>query len=89
MHKPAFQNILLYVVLVPYLVFKHFVTHGPDSVSAAIASQCANEQGKFWNFYKILYGNQGEEKSGWANPDNLKICVPNKWNRHEDIQFMS
>lgn len=54
------------------LVFKHFVTHGPDSVSAAIASQCANEQGKFWNFYKILYGNQGEENSGWANTDNLK-----------------
>jgi protein-disulfide isomerase len=54
------------------LVFKHFVTHGPDSMTAAIASQCANEQGWFWNFYKILYGNQGEENSGWANADNLR-----------------
>lgn len=54
------------------LVFKHFVTHGPDSLTAAIASQCANEQGKFWDFYKILYGNQGEENSGWASADNLK-----------------
>lgn len=54
------------------LVFKHFVTHGPDSMTAAIASQCANEQGKFWSFYKILYGNQGDENSGWASGDNLK-----------------
>ncbi|MEP6574874.1 MAG: thioredoxin domain-containing protein [Nitrososphaerota archaeon] len=54
------------------LVFKHFVTHGSDSLSAAIASQCANDQGKFWNFYKVLYNNQGEENSGWANLENLK-----------------
>jgi len=54
------------------LVFKHFVTHGPDSMSAAMASQCANEQGKFWSFYEMLYGNQGDENSGWASVDNLK-----------------
>ena len=57
------------------LVFKHFVTHGPDSMSAAMASQCANEQGKFWKFYELLYGNQGEENSGWANVGNLKKFV--------------
>jgi protein-disulfide isomerase len=28
-------------------VFKHFVTHGSDSFNAALASQCANDQGKF------------------------------------------
>jgi len=54
------------------LLFKHFVTHGPDSMSAAMASQCANDQGKFWSFYEILYGNQGDENSGWASVDNLK-----------------
>ncbi len=54
------------------LVFKHFVTHGPDSMTAAMASQCANEQGRFWRFYELLYGNQGEENSGWASVDNLK-----------------
>lgn len=54
------------------LVVKHFVTHGPDSMSAAMASQCANEQGRFWKFYELLYGNQGEENSGWASVDNLK-----------------
>ena len=54
------------------LAFKHFVTHGPDSFNAALASQCGNEQGKFWNFYGILYNNQGEENSGWASIENLK-----------------
>ena len=54
------------------MIFKNFVTHGPDSNTAAIAAQCANDQGKFWNFYNILYKNQGEENSGWASADNLK-----------------
>lgn len=54
------------------LVFKHFVTHGPDSFNAAVASQCAQEQGKFWNFYDALYNNQGEENSGWVSVENLK-----------------
>jgi protein-disulfide isomerase len=54
------------------MVFKHFVTHGEDSITAAIASQCANEQGHFWNFYKMIYENQGPENSGWANVGNMK-----------------
>lgn len=54
------------------LVFKHFVTHGPDSISAAVASQCANDEGKFWNYYETLYNIQGEENSGWASVENLK-----------------
>jgi protein-disulfide isomerase len=54
------------------MVFKHFVTHGDDSVTAAVASQCANEQGQFWNFYKTVYENQGPENSGWANTENMK-----------------
>jgi protein-disulfide isomerase len=54
------------------LVFKHFVTHGTDSFNAGIASQCANDQGKFWNFYEILYNKQGEENSGWVSVENLK-----------------
>ncbi len=54
------------------MIFKNFVTHGPDSNTAAIAAQCTNDQGKFWNFYNILYKNQGEENSGWASANNLK-----------------
>jgi protein-disulfide isomerase len=54
------------------MIFKHFTIYGPDSITAAIASQCANDQGKFWNFYELLYKNQGAVNSGWANKDNLK-----------------
>jgi protein-disulfide isomerase len=54
------------------IIFKNFVTHGPDSLTAAMAAQCTKDQGKFWNFYQILYNNQGPENSGWANADNLK-----------------
>src|SRR5919199_287205 len=40
------------------MVFKHFPIRGVDSKPAAIAAQCTNEQGKFWDFYKLLYDNQ-------------------------------
>ena len=54
------------------MIFKHFAWYGPDSVTAAIASQCANDQGKFWEFHNILYQSQGEINTGWASKDNLK-----------------
>jgi protein-disulfide isomerase len=54
------------------MVFKHFTIYGDDSVTAAIASQCANEQGHFWRFYKMIYENQGPENSGWASVENMK-----------------
>jgi protein-disulfide isomerase len=54
------------------MVYVHFTKFGPDSVTAAMAAQCANDQGKFWNFYNILFKNQGAENSGWAGKDNLK-----------------
>jgi protein-disulfide isomerase len=40
------------------MVFKHLVHYGSDSTLAAAASQCANDQGKFWDFYHALYTNQ-------------------------------
>jgi len=54
------------------IAFKHFPVVGPDSKPAAMASQCANDQGMFWEFHDELYNNQGHENSGWANRDNLK-----------------
>jgi protein-disulfide isomerase len=45
------------------LAFKNSVTHGPDSITASVAAQCAKEQGKLWNFYEKLYNNQGGENS--------------------------
>jgi len=54
------------------MLFVHFTIYGPDSITAAMAAQCINDQGKFWNLYDILYKNQGAVNSGWANKDNLK-----------------
>ena len=39
------------------LVYKYFPNYGPDSTTAAVAAQCTNDQGKFWNYYDILYKN--------------------------------
>jgi protein-disulfide isomerase len=54
------------------LIFKHLPNRGPDSMGAHLAAQCVHEQGKFWQFYKILYENQQGIDSGWVNEDNLK-----------------
>src|SRR5215469_31946 len=54
------------------MIFKNFITHGPDAITAAMGAACAKDQGKFWNIYEILYKNQGEENSGWANANDSK-----------------
>ncbi len=57
--------------------YKHFPVVGPDSKPAAMASQCANDQGMFWEFHDELFNNQGNENSGWVNRDNLKQVALN------------
>ena len=57
------------------LVFKHLPNRGFDSMGAHLAAQCTNEQGKFWQFHKLLYANQQGIDSGWVNEDNLKKFV--------------
>ncbi|MGH9976228.1 MAG: DsbA family protein [Nitrososphaeraceae archaeon] len=54
------------------LVFKHLPNRGFDSMGAHIAAQCTNDQGKFWQFYKLLYEKQQAIDSGWVSKDNLK-----------------
>lgn len=54
------------------LVFKHLPNRGFDSMGASIAAQCTHEQGRFWDFHKILYENQKPIDSGWVNKENLK-----------------
>ncbi|VFJ13949.1 DsbA family protein [Candidatus Nitrosocosmicus franklandus] len=53
-------------------VFKHLPNRGFDSKNTSLAAQCTNDQGKFWEFHRILYANQGSIDSGWANNENLK-----------------
>ena len=46
---------------------------GEESELAAQAAECANEQGKFWDFHDTLYANQvPEHNSGVFSPENLK-----------------
>jgi protein-disulfide isomerase len=54
------------------MVFKHVPIRGPDSITASIAAQCAGDQGKFWEFYDLLYENQQAENSGWASAASMK-----------------
>jgi protein-disulfide isomerase len=54
------------------LVFEHLPNRGFDSTPAALAAQCTNDQGKFWQYHNLLYKNQGPIDSGWASKDNLK-----------------
>lgn len=34
--------------------------------------QCTNDQGKFWQYHNLLYGNQKQIDSGWVSKNNLK-----------------
>ena len=54
------------------LVFKHLPNRGFDSMGAALAAQCTNDQGKFWQYHKLLYSNQKPIDSGWVSKENLK-----------------
>jgi len=52
-------------------VWRDFEYYGIDSTNASQAAYAAGEQGKFWQFYDLLYTNQGGINSGWANKANL------------------
>lgn len=47
-------------------------TQGEESVLAAQAAECANEQGQFWEFHDTLYANQRGGNKGAFSPENLK-----------------
>jgi protein-disulfide isomerase len=54
------------------LVFHHHALIGQESVWAAEASECANEQGRFWDYHDKLFENQHGENQGAFVIDNLK-----------------
>src|SRR3989337_668534 len=45
---------------------------GDDSIAAAQATYCADDQGKFIEYHSTLYNNQAGIQDGWANMDALK-----------------
>jgi len=54
------------------LVFVDLAILGRDSLKAAAASYCAEEQGQYWEFHDLLYVSQEGIDDGWANSERLK-----------------
>jgi len=53
------------------LVFKDFPLNGSDSVLAAQAAYCAEDQEKYWEYHNELYKNWAGEKTGWITRESL------------------
>jgi len=51
---------------------RHFAFLGQESVWAAEASECAREQGRFWDYYYKLFQEQRGTNSGAFSKENLK-----------------
>ncbi|HEY7063538.1 MAG TPA: thioredoxin domain-containing protein [Chloroflexota bacterium] len=54
------------------LVWHNFAFLGQESVWAAEAADCADEQGRFWDYHDKLYAAQSGENRGTFSKDNLK-----------------
>ena len=54
------------------ILFKDFiVVPGNDSLNAANAAHCANDQEMFWQYHSTLYNNWDGEGTGWASFERL------------------
>lgn len=59
------------------IIFVDFAFIGPDSLPAAQAAHCANDQGKYWEYHDETYSNWNGENTGWASVYNLKMFASN------------
>jgi protein-disulfide isomerase len=53
-------------------VFRQFAFIGEESSWAAEATECANEQDRFWDYYDKLFAEQAGENVGAFSQENLK-----------------
>jgi protein-disulfide isomerase len=53
------------------LAYKHSAFLGQESVWAAQASECAADQGKFWDYHDLLFARQNGENQGTFTKDKL------------------
>lgn len=51
---------------------RNFAFLGKESERAALANECAGEQGKYWQYRDVLYANQKGENRGGFSDANLK-----------------
>ena len=52
-------------------VYRDFPLNGPNSILAAEASYCADEQNKYWQYHNIIFKNWAGENTGWVNMNSL------------------
>lgn len=52
-------------------VYKHLAFLGNESVWAAMAAECAADQGKFWEYHDYLFTHQNGENQGAFSKDKL------------------
>ena len=57
------------------MIFKDRTIIGPDSITAAHGSWCAEEQDMFWEYHDTVYSKWAGENNGWASLSNLEIFV--------------
>ncbi len=50
----------------------------PDAFPSALAAQCANEQGKFWEYHDMLYSHQENLSSDALISDAVKLGIDEK-----------
>jgi len=53
------------------LVYKHSAFLGQESIWAAQASECAADQGKFWEYHDLLFERWNGENQGAFSKENL------------------
>jgi protein-disulfide isomerase len=53
------------------IVYKQSAFLGQESVWAAQASECAADQGKFWEYHDLLFNKQNGENVGTFTKENL------------------
>jgi len=53
------------------ILFKDYIILGQDSINAANAAHCANDQKLFWEYHSMLYNNWAGENTGWADLAHL------------------
>lgn len=55
------------------MVFRNFAFLGPESVAAAAAAECANDQGKLWPYHDAIYQTKADDelRGGGENDGSL------------------
>ena len=57
------------------LIFLDMPFLGQDSLPAAVATYCADDQDKYWDYHVKLYQLQQHVDDGWANTDRLSAIA--------------